>query len=192
MRILSTTLFVQIIGCVAGSALVAQDKAPRLVIDTRALPTTTDVTLHVAGEARRIQLGADHTATTMLPASNEKTLTLAIESHQAGGETHAWSKTIELNGSGNLVYVLNLDGSGKMGQWPAVTWDGTGPRMDVLVNGTVVGSTRMTRGIEPDREQVFVWRQGDSKKCEKKISLPMNTKRSYVCNPATGVVSDSI
>jgi len=167
----------------------AQEPSTRLVINGKALPGATEVRVRVVGQELVLLLSPDRTATTRIPVV-EGPVSLTIETRQTGYGTHKWAKTIELNGSGNLEYVLNPDGTGSMGQWPAVVWDAAGGQFDVLVNGTVLGSTRIKRGVEPNRTHLFVWQQQGARKCEKQVSLPMNVKRSYVCDPATGVVSE--
>lgn len=77
----------------------------------------------------------------------------------------------------------------KAGQWPAVTFQATGGRLDVAINGTVRGSTLITRGVKPQEQHALAWidSQGTTI-CRKDVKLPMNVRRTYVCDLQTRTV----
>lgn len=167
-----------------------QEVETRLLVQAPNLPVGATVQVTVNGTTRGAVLGADRTASIVLPGASEGTANIRLEFRALGFQTRAWSNSVDLNGSGQLVYQLNADGTGTIGQWPAVTWDADSGVLDVVVNGSTRGSTSLRRGVEPNRSHQFVWKRGNTNVCEAVVALPLNARRKYVCNTASGRVDE--
>jgi hypothetical protein len=89
-----------------------------------------------------------------------------------------------LNGSGHANYSWELSGGGIFEQWPMVTFVGS-VRLDVWIDGAVMGTTEISKGVAPGREHTFEWKNGDLMVCTNKMILPANVTRTYSCNAAT-------
>jgi hypothetical protein len=100
----------------------------------------------------------------------------------SGPIMRAWSHPINFNGSGTIIYSLEVGEQGKASQWPAVTWKATKNVLDVYMNDIVTGSTQLTRGIEPNKKHKFVWKRGSSVICDTIMSLPFDVKRTCTCD----------
>jgi hypothetical protein len=75
------------------------------------------------------------------------------------------------------------------GQWPAVTFQAMGGRLDVSINVTVRGSTLITRGVKPQEQHALEWLDSQGRAiCRKEIKLPMNVRRTYMCDLQTHTV----
>jgi hypothetical protein len=135
-------------------------------------------------------LGPDRTTVLTIPDLVEGTVALRIEVQSAGYWSGAWNRSVDLIGSGEVIYTLDADGKGAVGQWPAVTWESSAGTLDVVVNDATMGSTRMRRGLAPNKTHRFEWRVGEQTRCRHQATLPMNVKRRYTCDPATGMVTE--
>jgi len=114
---------------------------------------------------------------------------LSIQAHivHTGFGVKTWNHSDTLNGSGYADYSWDLFGGGIFEQWPAVTFEGT-VHLDVWIDGAVMGTTEISKGVAPERQHTFEWKNGDSTVCTNKITLPPNVTRIYSCNAATKMI----
>src|SRR5690349_15671355 len=54
-----------------------------------------------------------------------------VVARRIGFSSRVWTNDMDLNGSGVIEYTFNPDGSGSIGQWPAVVWLAIGSTLDV-------------------------------------------------------------
>jgi len=108
----------------------------------------------------------------------------------AGNKAEKQSEqAVQLNGSGHVEYVANFEGYGSFGQWPLVDFQGS-VSLDVFVDGEVKGTTETRKGVRPDQKHEFEWKNGTSKVCNMEVTLPVNVRRTYLCDAATKKVKE--
>jgi hypothetical protein len=103
--------------------------------------------------------------------------------------TKEWNQSIQLNGSGPLEYVANFQGSGSFGQWPLVDFQGS-VALDVFIDGDVTGTTEMSKGVRPEQSHTFESKNSASSVCSMQVSLPLNVRRTYLCDAATRKIKE--
>lgn len=117
------------------------------------------------------------------------TLSVSIRLLRSGSDTpfKEWHRQEQLNGSGHVEYTAILNGVGFFSQWPLVILKGSVP-LDVWIDHAVTGTTNLSKGIAPDQEHTFEWKDGPNTVCSRKTALPANVTRTWNCNAVTGTV----
>lgn len=147
----------------------------------------------VNGTSKTVSPGSD--ATFKLAAAPGDSLLVEISrvpAHSTGlasGGVKVWQQSIGLNGSGHVIYVPTSDGLGTFQQWPAVTFQGT-EKLDIWIDRVLTGSTRVIKGVSPDKSHSFEWKKGNTLICHTQASLPANIVRTYSCNVTTKTIDE--
>ena len=179
---------------VAGSAIGArhagsQEEGLRFIVRAPGVPEGTALNISVNGIGRNAVLPGSGEVTVTFPALAEGLVSVRIASQHEGSPSRVWTNEIRLNGSGVIDYRLNPNGTGILGQWPAVTWLASKGTLDVVVNGAPIGATRIKTRVTPDQPQRVEWRLDGAVVCSASLTIPMNARRSYSCDPETKTVS---
>ena len=107
----------------------------------------------------------------------------------APGKARSWQSDFVLNGSGRVNYRLVAGGRGLAMVWPAVTASAKNGPLDVYINNIGIGSTNITRGVNPQKELQIEWKKNDKVICNTKLKLAYNIKRKCICNETDGKVT---
>jgi hypothetical protein len=183
-----------LVAIVAGSAIGvrgvgAQEESLRFIVRAPGVPEGTTLDISVNRLSRIAVLPSSGEVTVMFPPTAEGLVSVRIASQHEGSPSRVWTNEIRLNGSGVIDYRLNPNGTGILGQWPAVTWLASKGMLDVSVNGTVLGTTRIKTRVTPDQPQRVEWRLDGAVVCSATLTIPMNARPSYSCDPETKTVS---
>ena len=172
-----------------GPEAVPQEEGLRFIVRAPGVPEGTQLDISVNGLLRTTTLPAAREVTVMFPPTAEGLVRVRIASQRMGSPSRVWTNEVRLNGSGVIDYRLNPNGTGILGQWPAVTWLASRGTLDVTMNGASLGTTRIKTRVPPDQPQRVEWRQEGTVVCSISLTVPMNARRSYQCDPDTKTVS---
>ena len=175
----------------AGAAPIAgaQDDGLQFIVRAPGVATGTRLDISVNRIVRVAELPPSREVTVTFPPIAEGLVTVRIVSQRLGTPGRTWTNEVRLNGSGVIDYRLNPNGTGILGQWPAVTWLASTGSLDVVMNGSPLGTTKIRTRVKPDQQQRVEWRLDGTVVCETSLKIPMNARRSYSCDPATRTVS---
>ena len=172
-----------------GPEAIAQEEGLRFIVRAPGVPEGTQLDISVNGLVRTAVLPPSSEVTVMFPPTAEGLVRIRIASQRLGSPSRVWTNEIRLNGSGVIDYRLNPNGTGILGQWPAVTWLASKGTLDVTMNGATLGTTRIKTRVPPDQPQRVEWRLEGTVVCSMSLTVPMNARRSYQCDPETKTVS---
>lgn len=131
----------------------------------------------------------DGQAELVVPSGSSGTVDIEIISSAIGNRSLRWRGTINLGGSRQLEVQPDAAGATII-EWPALTLQAKTGSLDVSVNGRSEGTTATTLGVEPNKDHVIVWRRGNNTVCRHTVKLPAAVSRVFVCDSATGGVSE--
>jgi hypothetical protein len=112
----------------------------------------------------------------------EKNVPLYVKLTSVGYQEKVWQNSFDFNGSGNAKITLAGTGVSGFEQWPVIEFESASGTLDVYINGNSIGSTKRKKGVEPNKEHTLVWKKDTDEKCTKKVNLPPNVNRKYVCD----------
>lgn len=174
----------------AHAAPLPGQESPMLVIlRAPGVPEGTEIDVTLNGVIRSGVLPASRELSLDFPKLIEGLASIRIVSRRPGLPSRVWRNEVRLNGSGVIDYRLNPNGTGALGQWPAVTWLASKGLLDVVMNGAALGTTKVRTRVPPDREQRVEWRRDGTVVCVTTVKLALNARRTYSCDPATKAVS---
>lgn len=198
MRARSHRALLGTLALLAGAALaqhalaqraLAQEDGLLFIVRAPGVPSGTLLDISVNRNVRVAELPPSREVSVRFPPIAEGLVTVRIASQRAGVPGRVWTNEVRLNGSGVIDYRLNPNGTGVLGQWPAVTWLAATGTLDVTMNGATLGTTRIRTRVQPDQPQRIEWRLEGVVVCVATLTIPMNARRTYSCDPATKAVS---
>lgn len=172
-------------GAVAQEHVLLRVTFPGLVVGKEAA-------LFIDGEGFKVRLPAEGYFELVRNRAPTGDMFTRMEVRQAttSGLATQWDGKAELNGSGHVEWIVEGSGNSRWSQWPAVTATSGGKVLEVLIAGRMAGHTPVTHGIPAGTPQEVLWRETDGTTvCVHDITLPADSTRALVCDPATGKVS---
>jgi hypothetical protein len=174
-------------------SLAAQEPGTEVMVKIPSAPSSsfTEARVTVNGKTQTASPGASAVFNVPAKAGDNVSVEITLVRKREFGSTDIkrWRQNTRLNGSGHLDYYADIQGTGFFGQWPLVDFQGSVP-LDVLIDGSIEGTTEMSKGVHPDEAHTFKWRNGTSDVCSKEVALPVNVTRTYLCDAATKKVTE--
>lgn len=174
---------------VAAPTAEAQGDPLLFIVRAPGVPPGTTLDIFVNRMLRSAVLPPAREVTVSFPPMAEGLASIRIVSHRLGSRDGHWTNEVRLNGSGVIEYRLNPNGTGTLGQWPAVTWLASKGTLDVMMNGAPLGTTKVKTRVQPGQQQRMEWHLDGAVVCSTTVTVPMNARRSYSCDPEKKVVT---
>lgn len=116
--------------------------------------------------------------------------TISIEYSFVGFVSKNWQASYKLIGSDKAEIVLKEAGGLLFKQWPKAEFESSTSKMDIKIDGKLIGNTFCSKTLEPDSEHTIEWIKDGNVACKKSVTLTYNQKRRYTCNSDNSTTED--